>query len=157
MSNANLSSLGRFSSQMLTYLGVQRTVKNVAGSLENTYKYASAPVVFPSPGTVGQATGDRGVVGSFSPNIYNSTRCYFQSRGASSLYADAMTSLTVDISRSINTTPMAFLEKVNPGGKLELTTEAYRAFNVLRDSGNQIAVVRSVSNKNSLLSRQIRS
>lgn len=157
MANSNISSIGRFSSQMLTYLGTQRTVKTVAGSPANTYKYATGPTVFPDPGSANQALMGEGVVGSFSPNVYNTTKCYFLSRGASELYADAMTSLTVDMAKSLNTTPMSFLEKMNPSGKLELTTEAYRSFNVLRDPGNQVGRVSSVSNKNSLQSREIRS
>lgn len=157
MANSNISSIGRFSSQMLTYLGTQRTVKNVGGSPANTYKYATGPVVFPDPSSANQAMMGEGVVGSFSPNTYNTTKCYFLSRGASQVYADAMTSLTVDMARTLNTTPLAFLEKMNPAGKLELTAEAYRSFNVLRDPGNQVGAVKTVSNKNSLQSREIRS
>lgn len=157
MANSNISSIGRFSSQMLTYLGTQRTVKNIGGSTANTFKYATGPVVFPDPGSFNQALLGEGVVGSFSPNIYNTTKSYFLSRGASQVYADTMTALTIDIARSLGTTPMAFLEKVNPFGRLELTAEAYRSFNVFRDPGNQVGVVRSASNKNSFQSREIRS
>ena len=36
MSNANIAAIGRFSSQMLTYLGTQKTVKTVNGAYVNT-------------------------------------------------------------------------------------------------------------------------
>ena len=81
MAASNIPSIGRFSSQMLTYLGTQRTVENVGGSIANTYKYASGPTVFPSPGSISQAALGAGVVGSFSTSSYDSTKCYFLSRG----------------------------------------------------------------------------
>jgi len=157
MATSNLPSLGRFSSQMLTYLGTQRTVKSVTGSLANTFKYSTGPTVYPSPGSVAQAALGAGVTGSYSPASYNSTKCYFLSRGASQLYADAMTGLAIDIASVMEITPEELLVKSEILGQFSFADNAYTAFNMLRDPGNQTGTATSVSNKNSLQARQIRS
>lgn len=157
MANANVSSIGRFSSQMLTYLGTQRTVKTVTSAPANTFKYASSTTVFPNPGSVSQAALGGGVVGSYSLADYNSTKCYFLSRGATQLYADAMTGLTIDIASMLGISPASLLVQSEVNGQTLLSLDAYRSFNLLRDPGNQVATVTSVSNKNSLQVRQIRS
>jgi len=157
MAASNIPSIGRFSSQMLTYLGTQRTVENVGGSIANTYKYASGPTVFPSPGSISQAALGAGVVGSFSTSSYDSTKCYFLSRGATQLYADTMTGLTIDIANMLGVTPAALLVASEVNGKTLLSPSSFSAFNILRDPGNQVGTATSVSNKNSLQARQIRS
>ena len=80
MANPNITSIGRFSSQMLTYLGTQRTVKSVTGAPANTFKYATGPTVFLPPDSYQQAALDYGVVGNYSPSAYDSTKCYFLSK-----------------------------------------------------------------------------
>ena len=157
MTISNLPSLGRSSSQMLTYLGTQRTVKLVTGSLNNTFKYSSGPTVYPNPGSIAQSALGAGVVGSYSPTSYNSTKCYFLSRGASQLYADAMTGLVIDIAAIMVLTPEELLVKSEILGQISFTDSAYTSFNMLRDPGNQVGMATSASNKNSLQSRQIRS
>ena len=62
MSSSSIASLGRFSSQMLTYLGTQRTVTNVGGIPANTFIYSSGPTSFPDPGSVSQSALGAGVV-----------------------------------------------------------------------------------------------
>lgn len=142
---------------MLTYLGTQRTVKSVNGASTNTFKYGSAATVYPSAGSIAQAALSEGVVGNYSPDAYNSTQCYFQSRGASALYTDAMTAMTIDMSSMLGISPQTLLEEANLNGKMEFSADGFRSFNLLRDPGNQIGVVTTVDNKYSLQARQIRS
>jgi hypothetical protein len=157
MAANNVPSLGRFSSQMLTYLGTQRTVKNVTGTLVNTFKYSYGPTTFPSPGSISQAALGAGVVGSYSLEAYNSTKCYYLSRGASEVYADTMTGLTIDIATILGISPAELLVKSEVNGTTSLTQDAYKAFNLLRSNGNQVGTAASVNNKNSLQASQIRS
>ena len=156
MANSNISTIGRFSSQMLTYLGTQRTVKTVSGSATNTFKYATGPTVFPSPGSISQAALGAGVVGSFSSSAFDSTKCYFLSRGATQVYADTMTGMTIDIANILNVTPQSLLVSSEINGKTLLSDDSYTAFNILRDTGNQVGTSTGISNKYSLQSRQIR-
>lgn len=157
MANSSITSIGRFSSQMLTYLGTQKTVKSVDGNPTNTFQYATGPTTFPSAGSISQAFLGGGVSGSYSPEEYNTTKCYFLSRGASQVYADTMTGLVIDMSIILGKSPQALLEEFNVDGKTLFTTEAYTAMNMLRDPGNQVTTVTTVDNRLSLQSRAIRS
>jgi hypothetical protein len=157
VANSNIPSIGRFSSQMLTYLGTQKTVRTVNGNPTNTFKYNSGDTVFPSAGSVSQAALGGGVVGNYSPAAYNSTKCYFLSRGAGTMYADTMSGLAIDIAATIGVTPQALLEQSEVEQKLLLSPNAYRTFNLYRDPGNQVGVVTTVNNRYSLQAREIRS
>ena len=157
MSNSNITTIGRFSSQMLTYLGTQRTVKISSGAPVNTFKYSTGPTVFPSPGSSSQAFLGGGVVGNYSPKTYNTTKCYFLSRGVGGLYADTMTGLAIDVANMLGISTQQLLEQVDINGKLMFAPNAYRAFNMLRDPGNQIGVVTTVNNRFSIQAREIRS
>lgn len=158
MADPSISTLGRFSSQMLTYLGTQRTVANVPGGIAgNTFKYASGPTVYPVPGSVLQATSGQGVPGSYSPAVYNSVTSFYLSRGASQLYADTMAALTIDTAAIMGITPMAFLAQSEVNGQMALQAAGYTSINMLRDPGNQIGTSTPVSNQNSLVATQIRS
>lgn len=157
MAKSNIASIGRFSSQMLTYLGTQRTVKSVSGSVANTYKYSTGPTVFPSPDSVSQAALGGGVVGNYSSDVYNSTKCYFMSRGAGDMYAESMAGLAIDMAATLGISTQALLEQTDDSGKLLFTSDAYRTFNMFRDPGNQVGVVTTVRNKDSLQAREIRS
>ena len=157
MADPSLATLGRFSSQMLTYLGVQRTVKIINGIPQNTFKYATGPVTFPSPGSVSQADLGGGVVGNYSPDVYNSTTSYFLSRGTGSLYAGTMAGLAIDMAAMTSTDPIAMLEQAEFNGQLLFTNNTYRALNNLRDPGNQVGMVTDVNNAYSLQANQIRS
>lgn len=157
MAKSTLASLGRFSSQMLTYLGTQRTVKITGGSqYSNTFKYRTEPTVFPPADSAQQALFWDGVSGAWNPNSFDSTKCFFMSRGASAVYAETMTGLAIDIASIIGVSPQAFLERVSNGKQLALTMDAYRAFNDLRDPAHQVGVVTTVDNRFSLQARQIR-
>ena len=142
---------------MLTYLGTQRTVKSVSGSEANTYKYSTGPTVFPSPDSVSQSALGGGVVGNYSSDVYNSTKCYFMSRGAGDMYAESMAGLAIDMAATLGISPQALLEQTDDSGKLLFTSDAYRTFNMFRDPGNQVGVVTTVRNKDSLQAREIRS
>jgi len=157
VANSNIPSIGRSSSQMLTYFGTQKTVRSVNGIPTNTFKYATGPTTFPSAGSVSQAALGGGVVGNYSPTTYNTTRCYFLSRGASNLYADAMSALSIDMASVLGISTQALLEQSEVAGKLVFTDDGYRSFNILRDPGNQVGVVTTVNNRYSLQARQIRS
>lgn len=157
MSNFNIATIGRFSSQMLTYLGTQKTVKIINGVPTNTFKYATGIIVFPNAGSVSQANLGGGVVGNYSPSSFDSTKSYFLSRGVGAVYADTMTAIAIDMAAMTGVTPQSLLEQTDITGKLFFTENAYRAFNNLRDLGNQVGMVTSVDNKYSLQSRQIRS
>ena len=156
MANANIAAIGRFSSQMLTYLGTQKTVKTVNGVPTNTFKYQTGPTVFPNAGSLLQSDLGGGVVGNYSPTAFNTTKSYFLSRGASQVYADTMTGLAIDMAAQTGITPQKLLETPGFNGKLVFTDNAYRAFNNLRDPGNQVGTVTTASNKDSLQARQIR-
>lgn len=156
MANYKVASLGRFSSQMLTYLGTQRTVKSVTGSPNNTYKYSTGTTVFPDPGSLQQSMLGVGVSGAYSPDWYNNTKCYFTGRGATAMYAEAMTGMVIDMATALGTTPQALLEQVDANGRLLFTANAYRTFNMLRDPGHQVGVVTSVDNRYSLKAKEIR-
>ena len=157
MANSNIAAIGRFSSQMLTYLGTQKTVKVINGVPTNTFKYSSGNTVFPSAGSVLQSDLGGGVVGNYSGNAYDSTKCYFLSRGVGPLYADTMTGLAMDMATQLGISTQALLESVNTSGQLLFSENAYRSFNNLRDPGNQVGIVTTASNRNSLQARQIRS
>ncbi len=156
MANSNIASIGRFSSQMLTYLGTQRTVKTVTGYPSNTFKYAFGTTVFPSPGSVQQSELAGGVSGAWAPNYYDSTKSFFMSRGATAVYADTMAALTLDIAGVLGVTPQSLLEKSEFVGQLKLDANAYRTFNELRDPSHQVATATSVNNRLSLQAREIR-
>jgi hypothetical protein len=143
---------------MLTYLGTQRTVKWTGGDqYSNTYKYATGPTVFPSPDSYQQANLGGGVTGAWSPSSFDNVKCFFTSRGASTVYAETMAALAIDIAAILGVSPQSFLEQTVTGKtQLLLTADAYRAFNDLRDPGNQVGVVTTVNNKYSLQARQIR-
>lgn len=155
--DSNVASIGRFSSQMLTYLGTQKTVTDVNGNPTNTFKYATGPTTFPSAGSLLQADLGGGVVGNYSPSSFDSTKCYFLSRGVGPLYADTMAALAIDMSAQLGISTQSLLQSSEFSGKLFFTDNAYRSLNNLRDPGNQVGVVTSVDNRNSLQARQIRS
>lgn len=157
MANANLVSIGRFSSQMLTYLGTQKTVRYVGGVPTNTFKYATESTTFPNAGSLLQSDLGGGVVGNYSPSSFDSVKCYFLSRGAGNLYAETMAGLAIDMASMLGISPQALLEQTEVGGQLLFSPNAYRAFNNLRDPGNQVGVVTSVDNRFSIQARQIRS
>lgn len=157
MADSNITSIGRFSSQMLTYLGTQKIVESVEGAVANTFKYETGPTTFTSPDSLSQAYLGGGVSGSIETSSYNSTKCYFLSRGAGDVYADTMTALVLDMATMLGVTPQSLLEQVDANGKLFFSEDAYRSMNVLRDPGNQLGVVTSIDNRYSLQARQIRS
>jgi len=157
MANSNIAAIGRFSSQMLTYLGTQKTVKSVNGTYVNTFKYPNGPTIFPDAGSLSQSYLGDGVVGNFPLASYNSTKSYFLSRGSSEVHADTMTALALDIALTLGISPQALLEQSEISAKLLLSPDAYRSFNELRDPTHQIGVATTVLNKGSLQSRQIRS
>ena len=156
MANSNIASIGRFSSQMLTYFGTQKVVKSVNGTYENTFKYQQGPTTFLDPGSLLQSDLGGGVIGNYSPSSYDSTRSYFLSRGVGPAYAETMTALAMDMAAIMGVTPQAFLEASENLSKFELSGNGYRVFNELRDPGNQVGVVTTPSNKDSLQARQIR-
>ncbi len=156
MANSNISSIGRFSSQMLTYLGVQRTVTSNGSDTVNTYKYSSGTTVFPDPGNISQSDLGGGVSGSYNASTYDSTRCYFLSRGVGLLYADTMTGLAIDMAAALGISVPSLLEQVNTNGQILFTEDAYRMFNVFRDTGNQVGIATTTDNAYSLQAREIK-
>jgi hypothetical protein len=157
MAQPNISTTGRFSSQMLTYLGTQKTVKVVGGSIANTYKYASGTTVFPNPSSKSQATLGAGVVGSLTATAYDYTKCYFINRGSSHVYADTISAMTIDIAAMLGVSVHDLLANSEINGQMSLTLDSYSAFNKLRDPGNQLGIATSVDNRYSSQARQIRS
>ena len=156
MADPTIASLGRFSSQMLSYLGTQRTVQNVDGTYSNVFKYATGPTTFVEPDSYQQATLGYGVVGNFSPDDYNATVAFFQSKGTTQVYSDTMTSLAIDIAALMQMSPQAFLESTTSAGQFQLTDQAYAIFNILRDPGHQVGTATPTINSQSLQARQIR-
>jgi len=157
VANSNIASIGRFSSQMLTYLGTQKTVQIINGVPTNTFKYKQGYTVYPNAGSVSQAALGGGVVGNYSAASYDSTKSYFLSRGVGSLYADTMAGLAIDMAAQIGITPQALLEQAEVSGLLYFSENAYRSLNNLRDPGNQVGTVTSVDNRYSIQASQIRS
>lgn len=157
MSNTALASTGRFSSQLLTNLGTQRTVRTVQGSVANTFKYATTTAVFSDPSFITNLIlADNVVVGSCAPTVFDRTRCFFLSRGATTAYADVMTTLTVDMSAMLGVSTVELLEKSEVSGKLDFSANAYYEFNKLRDPGHQVSMSSAIDNRKSLQARQIR-
>ena len=156
MANANLPALGRFSSQMLSYLGTQRTVVNTTNGTYNTFKYATGPTSYPSPGSQKMANLGLGVVGAVSGGLFDRVKGYFLSRGASQAYADTMTLLTIDIATVLNITPLTLIDRVEKDGKVLFTDNMLLAFNALRDPGHQVAQSSNVNNRVSFKSTEIR-
>ena len=156
MANQNIATLGRFSSQMLTYLGTQRTVKIINGQPQNTFTYNTSSVTYTDPGAANQADLGGGVVGNYAPNTYNSVTSYFLSRGVGPAYADTMAGLAIDMASMTGVDPIAMLEQSEFSGRLLFTDNTYRAMNNLRDPGNQLATVTSVDNIFSIQAYQIR-
>jgi len=156
MANSNLPALGRFSSQMLTYLGAQRTVQTTSNGSYNTFKYATEPLTYPSPGSQKMANLGLGVVGAVSGGLFDRVKGYFLSRGASQTYADTMTLLTIDIAFILDITPISLIEKVEKEGKVLFTDEMLSSFNVLRDPSHQVAQSSDISNRDSFKANEIR-
>lgn len=156
MSNSSIASIGRFSSQILTYLGTQKTVKHINGSTVNTFKYATSPTNFIDPASLSQSRESTGVVGNYSLDSYDSTKCYFISRGSSALYADAMTALAIDMANSLGISTQTLLEQSDVSRRLLLSPNASRVLNSLRDSSHQVGYYSTTLNKNSLKAREIR-
>ena len=157
MANSNIASLGRMSSQMLTYLGTQRTIQNVGGSYVNTFKYVYGPTTFVDAGSLLQSELGGGVVGNFSPTSFDSTKSYFLSRSVGSMYADTMTALAIDIAATIGISPQTLLERSETKLGMSLTPNAYRVFNEMRDPTHQVGTITTVTNRKSLQARAIRS
>lgn len=156
MADNNIPGLGRFSSQMLSYLGVQRTVTQSATGTYNNFKYSSGDSVFPSPGSARMSNLGLGVIGNVSPDMLNRVKSYYLSRGASNVYADTMTMLTLDIATTLRITPIAFIELVEVDGKVLFTDDIMTSFNGLRDPSHQIAQSSDVNNRISFKAREIR-
>ena len=142
---------------MLTYLGVQRTVKNVNGSSTNTFAYSQGTTTYVNAGSSMQSNLGLGVVGAYSPTDYDTTKSYFLSRGATPMYADTMTALLIDMALMIGVTPQSLVEQSDFSGSLSFSDNAYRAMNNLRDPGNQIGTATDINNSLSPQARQIRS
>jgi hypothetical protein len=68
-----------------------------------------------------------------------------------------MAGLAIDMAAQMGISPQELLEKADITGQLLFSENAYRAFNNLRDPGNQVGIVTSASNRYSLQARQIRS
>lgn len=156
MADNNIPGLGRFSSQMLSYLGTQRTVSATPNGTYNTFKYNTGYTTFPSPGAIKMAYLGRGVVGSISGSMYDTIRCYYMSRGASTVYADTMTMLTKDIAASLGLSPLSLIEKAEREGKVLFTDDIMTAFNSLRDPSHQVSQCSNVNNRASFKSNEIR-
>jgi hypothetical protein len=156
MAKSNLAPIGRFSSQMLTYLGAQRNVNIVNNAPVNVFKYEIGPTTFAPPANTLQANLGKGVVGSFKSAYFDSVKCYFLSRNSSVVYADTMAALIIDTASILNVSPQRLLNQMDQNGLLDFTSGAYRAMNMLRDPGNQIGKATTPSNNASLQSRQIR-
>lgn len=141
---------------MLTYLGAQKIVKNTEGSSANTFKFPSGTIYSSPAGTYSIPTNEVGSVGSISPDVYNSTKCFFTSRGCTAVVAETMTSITADMAELLGISVQSLLEQVDKNGKFQYSDDAYRAFNILRDPGNQVSTTKAALNSNSIVSRQIR-
>src|SRR6187551_1964418 len=103
---------------MLTYLGTQKTVKYVNGVPTNTFKYSTGPTVFTNAGSLQQSALGLGVVGNYSPNAFDSTKCFFLSRGVGPAYADTMAGLAIDMAAQLGISPQALLEQTDFKGQL---------------------------------------
>lgn len=156
MADNNIPALGRFSSQMLSYLGTQRTVTQSVNGTYNSFKYSQGYTFYPSPGTEKLSKLGYGVVGNVSGNMLDRIKSYYISRGASQVYADTMALITTDIAFAMNITPVALIEKVERDGKVLFTDDMLTAFNLLRDPSHQVSITSTVNNRGSFKSQEIR-
>lgn len=147
MANSQISTMGRFSSQILTNFGTQQTIRNGLTNPQTT-RYSSGSPVARSSRTVG-------VVGSYSADQYNSTKCYFLSRGASNMYADAMTALIIDVALIMGISSQTVLEQSTANKKFTLSDGAYSAINLLRDPGSQVGRAFGIDNRKSTKAREL--
>ena len=154
--NTATSTLGRFSAQMLTYLGTQRTVQNYNGAIANTFKYANGPIVYPSPDSILRGFDAPTDTGNYSPDTYNTITCFNLANGANNMYADTMAALTIDVAASMSISPVQLLFQSGTAGVLSLQSAGYASINQLRDPGNQIGNGAPISNSKSLIAGQIR-
>ena len=149
-----MTTVQRFSSQMLGYLGAQRTTINTNGTVTNAIKYhVDDWPIYPPATSVTRTTGEWG---NYSPDVYNFTRCYFLSRGAGDAYSDTMSALAMDTSALMGISITKFLALVDQGGHLQLPPSAQHAMNMLRSPGNQLSTVKPANNRTSFQARQIR-
>jgi hypothetical protein len=132
---------------MLTNFGAQQTIRNGLSAPQTTKYSSGAPI--------SRSTQLMGVVGSYSSDEYNSTKCYFLSRGASIMYADAMTALVIDTAQLMGISPQSVLEQSTINKKFDFSNGAYSAINMLRDPGNQIGKATPINNRNSLKAREL--
>jgi hypothetical protein len=154
---ANAAAIGRFSSQMLTLLGAQNTVTISNGISVNSFSNNNGSVTLPSPGNLQQANLGLGVIGNYSSSTYDNTRCYFLSRGCSSTLSDTMSALAIDTAAMLGISVQELLEVSDIEGLLSFSPNAYRAFNNLRDPGNQTGTASDIDNSQSIQAGQIRS
>ena len=157
MSTSTSAAIGRFSSQMLTYLGVQKTVQAVNGSFENTFKYATTPTTFVDAGSFLQSQLGTGVVGNYSPTVYNTTVSYFLSRGIGIVYAQTMAAIVIDMATALGISTQSLLEQSEVMSKLQFSSNLYTLLNTLRDPSHQVGSASAALNSASMLSREIRS
>jgi len=156
MADNNIPGLGRFSSQMLSYLGTQRTASVTPSGVYNVFKYTTGDTTFTSPGSAKMGNLGAGVVGNVSGGTFDQIKCYYLSRGASQVYADTMTMLTVDIAATLGITPMVLIERAQHDGKVLFSDATMTAFNNLRDPSHQVANSTSINNRQSFKSNEIR-
>ena len=141
---------------MLSLLGAQPQVTLVNGVPTTTYKYASGSISSPNTSSINQSALGYGVVGSYSSDTYNTVVSFFLSKGLTTVYAETMAALLIDMALMIGIQPQQLIESSLSDTLLSFSDNAYRAMNNLRDSGNQIGNASDVSNNNSLQRRQIR-
>lgn len=156
MADNNIPSLGRFSSQMLTYLGTQRYVSTGASGSYNTFKYNTKPSVYVDPDSKKLSRIGAGVPGQTTGNIFDRTKAYFKSRGASEVYADSMALLVIDTAQILGVTPLSLIERSERDRRFLLSNNAMTAFNTLRDPGHQVSSTSETQNRQSFKATQIR-
>lgn len=156
-SNSSTTNTGRFSAQLLSSMGIQRTIRTVQGAVANTFKYATGDGtmqgILPMRSMASTTATEPGYC---SPSVYNQTRCFYLDRGASSAYADTMTIVSLDMGRLLGISTANLLEQSEVSGKMDFSDVAYYVMNSLRSRGDQVAAVSITNNRRSKQARQIR-
>lgn len=149
----HVTSVGRFSSQMLSQRGASRDLKFVDGRMSNVFSNSKGGEYYPSVDAI--VSGNHNVfTGSVNSNVFSAVKAFFSGRGASETQANTMALLVIDVSKALGVSPVSLIEQTGVG-KIMFSEETYRIFNQLRPPTNQTGKMKNVDNRASMISNRV--